>query len=206
MLTVEQVFENYGDNENKLAVFAVSRSTGLASLYSTAAQKYGTPNPPKAPYIVNEGGGGEVITASGGNSYKPFVKVITPAGEVTDIDWYAAPSGYGYEKIKDILKNDFGIDPGGTSIQDLHTQQHAERPIVIQKLTSQYCRLFSEQSGQLQLKVYSLKGQRVFQRNVMSSKGVIIVLWNTTLAPGSYLLVIEKGDRKLPHKIFISKE
>jgi len=61
VLTVEQVFENYGENENKLAVFAVSRSTGLASLYSAAAQKYGTPNPPKAPYIVNADGGGDVI-------------------------------------------------------------------------------------------------------------------------------------------------
>ena len=131
MLTVEQVFENYGENENKLAVFAVSRSTGLASLYSAAAQKYGTPNPPKAPYIVNADGGGDVITASGGNSYKPFVKVITPVGEVTDIDWYAAPSGYGYEKIKNILKEEFGIDPGGTSIKDIKAQKYTEKEILI---------------------------------------------------------------------------
>jgi len=204
VLTVEQVYENYGKNENKLAVFAVSQSSTLASLYSAAAQKYGTSNPPKAPYIVNTDGGGKVITASGGNSYKPFMKVITPTGQVTNIDWYATPQGYGYEKIRDILKG-FGINPGGTTIQGAHAPQQVNRSIVIQTVTHQYCRFFCEENGGMLLKAYSLKGEFLFQKNVTLLKGITVVFWNTTLASGGYLLIMQIADRKIPQWILITE-
>lgn len=206
MLTGEKVFENYGENKNKVAYFGISKNADITELYRDAARKYGTPNPPKAPYIVKSGGGEKLINECGDYSYKPTIKIISPNGNLTFIDWYAQPQGYSYEKIKDILKNDFGIEPGGTAIQGLQTQKHADQSVFVRQATPHYCRLFSDDINRMQLKVYSLKGQCVFEKKIVLNKGMTTVSLDRSLVQGSYLMVFQKGDMKTTQRVFVNTQ
>ncbi len=97
MKALEQVYENYGNNQNHLIVISATIESNLSQLFDNAESQEGTPNPPTAPYVLASDGGNDILSAIGGSPYTPHMKLVSPSGKVDSISWYQAPNGYSYE-------------------------------------------------------------------------------------------------------------